>query len=147
MGSLGFFHIHLGSSNDCFNIDKRPYFSKKDNSSFKWLQYTINCSSCLPLQKAMSLICVSGIHCLQKLSWAIAPEKLCIFSKPYLSHTFYMNECHAYDKILCLFCIFHMDDCMCSSLKGWYFELRPLILNTKKNEGKKLLSQQGATLV
>ena len=38
-----------------------------------------------PLQKAMSLIWVSGIHCIQKLSSLIAPEKLCIFSKPYLS--------------------------------------------------------------
>ena len=35
----------------------------------------------------MSLIWVSGIHCLQKLSWLIAPEKLCIFSNPYLSQT------------------------------------------------------------
>ena len=53
------------------NIDKDPLF--------------LNLKKLSPLQKAMSLIWVSGIHCLQKLSWLIAPEKLCIFSNPYLS--------------------------------------------------------------
>ena len=55
------------------NIDKDPPF------------LFLNLKKLSPLQKAMSLIWVSGIHCLQKLSWLIAPEKLCIFSNPYLS--------------------------------------------------------------